>query len=119
MLRTAIDILLKIFPASLVLPNWRYFAHSFLLPREALPVIFLALCQYTSHVRWLRRYTASFGDQLYLVDISWIHLQLLYSSLPLQVVDAIQLYPISRARRWSCNMFDCHFLLPCLSKRWH
>ena len=82
-------------------------SHTPLLLSASVPSLLLAIreCSGVSRRYWF--HSPSFGNQLHILVHNRFHLQLLHSTLPLPMVDALQLYFCCGTRRWCRVIPDC------------
>ena len=78
----------------MVLCCWHPWPNSILLPGSSLPPVFLAIHKRSTFLRYCRCSSPGQWTQLLFMGCGRLHLQLLYPSFPLPMVDAIQLHSL-------------------------
>jgi len=97
-------------PTDVVLLNRRSRTSSLLLPCTAFPSLILAIHQHSRLLRRCQRHASCHWYQLLVLDNDWFHFPMVDASLPLPLVDALQLHPVCRPRRRRRIRIHCHLL---------
>ena len=112
-------MLVQLLSLRVVLHYRRFRSHPVLLTCPPLPPIRLALRPHPRLLDWVRRRPAVDWPQLHVVVHRRIHLPVVHETLPLPVVDALQLPSFDRAGLWCPLRPFRHLLYLATTERWY